>query len=130
MSSVKLHTNYGLNPTIPQCFWCGKDRNEVALLGASYKGEAPMHMIIDYEPCDTCREMMSSGIAFIEATEALGAEDRKKSLHGFLPTGRWVVVRREAVEKWDLNPQIKDHVLKAGRGIMEPETFNTIFGDA
>lgn len=44
MSSVRLHPKYGVNPTIPTCFWCGKDKNEIALLGAAYKEEAPMHM--------------------------------------------------------------------------------------
>ena len=57
--SIKLSPKYGVNPTIPCCFFCGKEKNEIALLGKVGKRdediEAPMHMVIDYEPCDECR---------------------------------------------------------------------------
>ena len=32
-AGIKLSPKHGLNPTIPVCFWCGEERNEVALLG-------------------------------------------------------------------------------------------------
>jgi hypothetical protein len=35
---MRLHNEYGLNPTIPICFFCGESKDEVALLGANYKG--------------------------------------------------------------------------------------------
>ena len=56
-----LHKEHGLNPTMPVCIYCGEDKGEIVLLGNAYKGEAPMKMIIDNEPCDTCREKMDSG---------------------------------------------------------------------
>ena len=52
-AGIKLSPKHGLNPTIPVCFWCGEERNEVALLGHSGDGrkhedfEAPRHMVID-----------------------------------------------------------------------------------
>ena len=58
--SIRLHKDFGVNPTIPQCLYCGEDKNEVALLGAAYKGEAPMHMIIDRVPCDSYKEKIDS----------------------------------------------------------------------
>ena len=64
--SIKLSKKHGVNPTIPICFWCGKEKNEVALLG-ELKGdaEAPKHVIVDYEPCDKCKELFSKGIQII-----------------------------------------------------------------
>jgi hypothetical protein len=61
-NDIKLHKEHGLNPTIPICVFCGEDKNEIALLGADYKGEAPMHMAIDNEPCEECQEKLDGGI--------------------------------------------------------------------
>jgi len=53
-----LHKEFGVNPTIPICSFCGEDKNEVVLLGNAYKEEAPMHMQIDNEPCDACKKKL------------------------------------------------------------------------
>ena len=50
-AGIKLSPKHGLNPTIPVCFWCGEERNEVALLGRIGDGrkhedfEAPRYMV-------------------------------------------------------------------------------------
>lgn len=64
---VKLSPKHGVNPTIPICFWCGKEKNEVALLGQINKEdtEAPRRVIMDYEPCEKCKELFSMGIHII-----------------------------------------------------------------
>jgi hypothetical protein len=64
MSRIILHPKYGVNPTIPICIYCGKEKNEVALLGAAYKEEAPMYMIIDHEPCDSCKKKVEEGYVY------------------------------------------------------------------
>lgn len=56
-----LHKEYGLNSTIPICAFCGESKNEIVMLGAAYKEEAPMHMIVDDQPCEACREKLDSG---------------------------------------------------------------------
>lgn len=61
---MKLNKKHGVNPTIPVCF-CGKEKNEVVLLGAAYKEEAPMKMFIDFSPCDECKKKMKEYIALI-----------------------------------------------------------------
>lgn len=33
MNGIEISPKHGLNPTIPVCFWCGKEKNEIALLG-------------------------------------------------------------------------------------------------
>lgn len=73
-NDIKLSPKYGVNPTIPICFWCGQEKNEVALmgkLGDSRKGEdieAPRHCITNYDPCDKCKELFSKGIHVIGVT--------------------------------------------------------------
>lgn len=83
---MKLHPTNGLNSTVSVCFWCGKDKNEVALLGASYKEEAPRRSIVDYNPCESCESSMSRGVTIIEALN-------------LVPTGRWCVITKEAFHK-------------------------------
>lgn len=98
MSSIRLHPKHGLNPTVPTCFWCGNDKNEVVLLGAAYKGEAPMHMCMDYEPCDTCKSGMESGVTLIEATDK-PVQKVPEIQQGVYPTGRWWVITHDAAER-------------------------------
>lgn len=66
-NEVKLSPKHGVNSTIPICFWCGKEKNEVALLGQINKedSEAPRRVIMDYEPCEQCKELFSMGIHII-----------------------------------------------------------------
>ena len=70
MSDIKLSPEHGVNPTIPVCFWCGKDKNEIALMGKIDKNdsEAPRRLIMNYEPCDACKELFSKGIQVIGAS--------------------------------------------------------------
>lgn len=70
MSDIKLSPKHGVNPTIPVCFWCGKDKNKVALMGKIDKedSEAPHRLIMNYDPCDACSELFSRGIHVIGAS--------------------------------------------------------------
>ena len=66
---IKVSPKHGLNPTIPICFWCGKERGEVALLGRlPGDAEAPKNVVLDYEPCECCRAGMARGFTLMEAT--------------------------------------------------------------
>lgn len=100
-NSIKLSPNHGLNPTIPVCFWCGQQKNEVALLG-KLKGdaEAPMHVVLDYEPCDSCREVFKKGIHVVGVTEVAPREGmlpiQGKDGVNLYPTGSFFV----ATEQW------------------------------
>ena len=33
MKNIKISPKHGLNPLIPKCFFCGKEKNEIAILG-------------------------------------------------------------------------------------------------
>ena len=99
-NSIKLSPKHGVNPTIPVCFFCGEDKNEIALLGhigdlrKHEDIEAPMRMVLDYEPCDHCKEMFSQGVLVIEVTRTPLPDNRPPIAKGAYPTGRHVVVRK------------------------------------
>lgn len=102
---IKLSPKYGLNPTIPVCFWCGKDKNEVALLGHIGNGkkhedfEAPMHMVLDYEPCEECEKAMAMGFTVMEATRTPNEVTDREMQSGVYPTGKWAVLTHEAAAR-------------------------------
>lgn len=116
MNSIKLSPKHGVNPTIPVCFFCGKEKNEVALLGHIHQKDkdgktvrgsdvqAPMHAIIDYVPCDECKANMGLGVTLIEATNVQPADNRPpiqvNQANGTLyPLGGWCVIKPEAMER-------------------------------
>lgn len=109
---IRLHTKFGLNPTIPVCIWCGRDKNEIALLGASYKDQAPMHMVIDNIPCDICTANMALGITLVEVQGSPEYFEREplgymKTAGGWVKkTGRWWVITPEAATRMGITSPI------------------------
>jgi len=97
MKGIRLHPEHGLNPTMSVCILCGKEKGEIALLGAGYKAEAPMKMVVDVEPCKECREKyLSVGVMLVEANQVpVGNRGRKK----IVPTGGVMVLREEAFKR-------------------------------
>jgi hypothetical protein len=91
--SIRLHRKYGLNPAIPVCFYCGKDKNEILLLGAACKEEAPKHTVFNKEPCDECRKLMGMGVMLV-------------SVRNGNRTGNLAVVKQEAAQR--MFPSIGD----------------------
>lgn len=119
-NSIRLHPEHGVNPTLPVCFWCGKDKNEIALLGAAYKGEAPQHMVLDYVPCAECEKRQAMGVTIIEADP-----------HGDkpTPTGRWVVIAEAAVSRLFQPEELVQAVLRSRKAFIEPAAFQQVFAD-
>jgi len=96
---IKLSPKHGLNPCIPICFWCGEEKNEIALLGM-LKGdqEAPMQAVLNLEPCPKCKQKMDLGITIIEGTSTPIYKNIPK-YQGAYPTGRWAVVKKESISE-------------------------------
>lgn len=98
--TLRLHPKYGVNPTILRCFFCNETKNEVALLGAGYSEEAPPSAWAkgDYEPCDSCKEVMQDGVILVSV-----ADTEKPTRDGGTDnpnrTGGWCVVRDEAIRR-------------------------------
>lgn len=99
MSNIPLHPEHGLNPTIPICFWCGEEKNEIAFLGNKCKKEAPKHTMLDYEPCNKCQEKWNQGVALLEVQNDPITKDQPpltpKTDH--YPTGRFLVLDKKAI---------------------------------
>ena len=95
---IKLSPQHGLNPTIPVCFFCGNEKNEIALLGKINRedDEAPRKMVVDFEPCEECQKKFAEGVLLIEVSstpEYIGMPIAENAY----PTGRYVVVKPEAL---------------------------------
>jgi len=104
-SNIRLSPKYGLNPTIPICFWCGESKDEIACLGRignARKGEdfeAPKYSVIDFEPCEKCKEGMALGFSVFEATEEPNEFCDREIQPGVYPTGRMFVIKNEVADK-------------------------------
>lgn len=128
---IPLSPKHGLNPTIPICFWCGEEKNEIALMGRigdARKGEdfeAPMHAVLDYEPCDKCREKMSLGFTMIEATHTPNSTTKVQMQPGVYPTGRYAVIKKEAARRL-FSPQTD---LSKGKAFVDSALFDLILSN-
>lgn len=118
---LKLSKKYGVNPTIPVCYWCGKEKNQINLMGKvldkdKNEIEMPRKCVMDIEPCDDCmkarNEAWKKGAVIIyEMSRSPFSDysDRKKAkyIHDVnrlsgLPvdvnyTGRMVGISKEAM---------------------------------
>ena len=97
---IKISPKHGLNPTIPVCFWCGKQKNEIALMGRMKDDiEAPKNMVLDYVPCEECQSHMAMGVAVLEASDHPNTENQPPIQEGVYPTSRFVVVTTECADR-------------------------------
>ena len=97
---IKISPKYGVNPTIPVCFWCGKQKNEIALMGHMKDDiEAPKNMVLDYVPCEECQNHMAMGVAILEASDHPNTEGQPPMQKGVYPTSRFVVVTTECADR-------------------------------
>lgn len=111
---IRLHKEFGLNPTMPVCFWCGEETGEVALMGAHLKGEAPRTMVVNLDPCEKCAAKWAEGIAIIEATEP------------GRPTGRYMIATPISVSMIVTDSDTRERVLREKIMMVSVETFNRI----
>lgn len=109
--SIRLHKEFGVNPTLIMCTWCGKETGEIALLGSSYDGEAPRQMAVSDDPCKACRDQMKQGITFIEMTYK-GSTTR---------TGRWCVMAEKATMRCLSAGPTLDQVMASRRAYVTPD---------
>lgn len=99
--SIRLSKKHEANATMGVCFYCNKPTGTIAMLGA-LKGdaEAPRYSVLDYVPCDNCKELFNTGIPLIEASTRDVYRTQMpltKSPEGeeSYPTGRYMVVTEE-----------------------------------
>lgn len=120
-----ISKKHGVNPTIPICFWCRKEKNEIALLGKlPGDTEAPRStwLVGDYEPCDACKKLREQGIELIEAADRPVIHPKQLPYHGAYPTGRHMILSEHGV-RTIFSPEIADDLCKRKIGFMDSETF-------
>lgn len=94
MSKIRLSNKHGVNPAVPKCFFCQKDKNEIILAGRlPGDAEAPRGAVWDMAPCDECQNYMRQGVICISVKD--GETDQKNPYR----TGGWAVVRDIAIER-------------------------------
>ena len=96
---IELSPKHGLNPTVLVCFFCGEDKNELALLGRvrSKKNsdvEAPRRAVLNTEPCDKCKAHMAQGVILISVRDNEADTDGNP-----YRSGGWVVLKAEDVAR-------------------------------
>lgn len=133
---IKISPQYGLNATIPVCMFCGKEKKEIALLGKiggrNEDIEAPRNMILDYEPCDECKEKIGDGILVI-GVEPRNGRNIMPIMDDLVPTGTWCAMTEEAVIRiFDMdgkNTAMKDGMIKTRRLLVDNEILSNMLDD-
>lgn len=130
--SIKISPKHGLNPSIPVCFWCGEEKSEIVLLGRVDKedSQAPMHMVMNYEPCEKCKKAFSMGIHVIgvntkpyENGQPPIQEDGEVMLY---PSGAFFVATEQWVNRVITNDQDRERILKCGKLLLDDSIVKEI----
>lgn len=113
--NIKISEKYGVNPSIPVCFFCGKEKNEIILAGRlSGDVEAPRKAVWDMNPCATCSEYMKMGIILISVKDGTDKENPYR-------TGGWVVIKEDAAKNI-----FGDYVLQKRVAFVEDDAWEKI----
>lgn len=84
---ITLSPKYGLNPTILLCPVCGKETNELALVGRLKRDvEAPKYSFGN-RMCDSCKEHVQQGHRFL-----IEVEEEEQSTSVPTRTGRYAII--------------------------------------
>jgi hypothetical protein len=117
---IRLSRKYGVNPAVPKCFFCNRDKKEIILFGRMKDDvEAPHGKVIDKEPCAECKKWMEQGIILISVRDGEEGDNPYR-------TGRWVVVKDEAIKRFN-PPEFVEEVLKK-RIAFVPDQVWTMLG--
>lgn len=134
--NIKLSPKYGLNPCVPVCFFCQKEKNELLLLGHignKRKHEdiqAPSHMVFDYEPCENCKTIMSQGITMIAVSKKALVENQPEIQKGLYPTGSWCLVSDEFIIRNITDETMCKNILEKRKLFAEHDMVESIINQA
>lgn len=113
------------------CFWCGEGK-EIYLISSKKVCDKidNRRAILNYEPCDNCKEKFKQGILVIEADSKPRIEDHKSISEGAYPTGRYVLMKEEAFIRI-FEPSDEDMPVnyKQRAALLLPREFELIFGE-
>ena len=119
---IRISEKHGLNPSLEICFFCGESKG-IALMG-KLKGdvEAPKQVLLNYEPCDKCKEKFKEGVLVISVVNTPVSEGQFPIQKDLYPNGPHLVIKREAAKR--LIPNLKDEQKTM---LMEKEVFDNLF---
>lgn len=128
--SIKLSPKHGVNPCIPICCWCGKEKNEIVLLGKLKEdAEAPRNAVLDYEPCEECQAKFNMGVVLIEVTKNQPNKNVMpiQEQYGIplYPTFRYSVIKLEAAKRLFEN----ETLINGSRLLIEDDLYSELVGD-
>lgn len=132
--AIKISPQYGVNPSITKCFWCGEDMG-VALFG-KLKGDkkAPMYCFGGYEPCEKCKKSFAMGITFIGVSEKppYGINGLppivKDGNIDMYPTGDIAVVTEECVRHVFVDESMAENVIEKKAAFLPSKFVRGIVG--
>lgn len=126
MTSINVSPNHGVNPSMVMCFFCGKCK-ALALMGRLPNDkQAPREAVMDYEPCDKCQALMKQGITLIEVEDKQPKDGRPPIQEGAYPTGRWAVVRDEAINDIVNDPMMAWDIKHKKKALLSKEVTEGI----
>ena len=96
---MHLSKKHGLNPSISKCFFCGEDKDIILFGHLPKDAEAPMHVMTDYEPCNTCAETFKTGVLLVECAPNPLTKNQPAIQSGAYPTGSYAVIKAEAYDR-------------------------------
>ena len=131
--SIRISPKHGLNPSIPLCFWCGKEKNEVVLMGKINKEdfEAPRNVFLDYEPCNECAAKFAKGIHVVGVLTEDNGNPPLKGNDGesYYPTGASFVASENFIKRLIADTEEQDKILKKRSVLMDSSVVEQILKD-
>ena len=120
--SIRLSEKHGVNPSMEICFFCNEAKGIVLFGKLKNDIEAPREVLINYEPCDKCKEKFKEGVTVVEVTTEQQHKNQPSiTTHNdeeLYPTGAYVVVK----------PKVFDNKYKTGEIItMDKNLFQELF---
>lgn len=122
---------------MPICFWCTKETGKPVQLSEVNGIKPPTKAILNYEPCDACKEMFGKGIHIIGVVDEPLTETMPPIVNDgevkLYPTGAFFVASPEWTEqmlKANNNQQMIEHVLKQRVLMMPDEIVQNIIREA
>ena len=134
-NNIELLKEHDVFNAIGVCAWCGEETGKFAFLDNLPNDEkSPVHMILNYDPCDECRKEWRGHIVCIEVTEIPPNKDALPILiHEDIqlyPTSRHFCVPFEDAKEIGVSiDEIKDPINDFGIGLVYTETFAKAFPD-
>jgi len=121
MSSIHLSEKHGVNPAIPHCYFCNKEKNEIILAGQLKDDvEAPRGKVWNMEPCDECSSLMEQGIILISVADG---EENKPNNDNPYRTGNFCVIKDEAIKRIINDSELCDHILSIRYAFIPDEVW-------